>query len=151
MTKTFRSAAAFKTSLEARMRTQAAERGVPFQTLQLKLVMERLLARLFHEPSRMEVDAQVDFPPTRLPNTRSPRLPQVAPLVVSRSPERPANPLRESCKHYPHPCPTVPPSREMKVRSVKQTEKNLDQQLFGAVARKPGRIEITETTISYEV
>lgn len=51
MTKTFRSAAAFKTSLEARMRTQAAERGVPFQTLQLKFVMERLLARLFHEPN----------------------------------------------------------------------------------------------------
>lgn len=50
MTKTFRSAAAFKTSLEARMRTQAAERGVPLQTLQLKFVMERLLARLFHEP-----------------------------------------------------------------------------------------------------
>lgn len=33
------------------MRTQAAERGVPFQTLQLKFVMERLLARLFHKPN----------------------------------------------------------------------------------------------------
>lgn len=50
MTKTFRSAGAFKTSLEAHIRMQAAERGVPFQTLQLKFVMERLLARLFHEP-----------------------------------------------------------------------------------------------------
>ena len=41
--------------------------------------------------------------------------------------------------------------REMKARSVEQTQKNLDQQLFGAVVRKQGRIEITETTISYEV
>ncbi len=41
--------------------------------------------------------------------------------------------------------------QEMKARSVEQTMKNLDQQLFGAVALKPGRIEITETTISYEV
>jgi hypothetical protein len=41
--------------------------------------------------------------------------------------------------------------REMKVRSVEQTMKNMDQQLFGAVVLKPGRIEITETTISHEV
>lgn len=48
MPKEFKSAAAFKSSLEARMRARARERGVPFQTLQLKFVMERLLARLFH-------------------------------------------------------------------------------------------------------
>ena len=47
MAKEFKSAAAFKSSLEARMRSRAKERGVPFQTLQLKFVMERLLARLF--------------------------------------------------------------------------------------------------------
>jgi hypothetical protein len=50
MAKSFKSAAAFKTSLEARMRTRATERGVPLQTLQIKFVMERLLARLFHAP-----------------------------------------------------------------------------------------------------
>ena len=50
MAKEFKSATAFKNSLEARMRTRAKERGVPLQTLQLKFVMERLLARLFHPP-----------------------------------------------------------------------------------------------------
>ena len=50
MAKTFTSAAAFKTSLKARMRTRATESGVPLQTLQVKFVMERLLARLFHVP-----------------------------------------------------------------------------------------------------
>lgn len=50
MAKQFKTAAAFKTSLEAHLRTRAAERGVPFQTLQLKFVIERLLARLFHSP-----------------------------------------------------------------------------------------------------
>ncbi|MBX9622647.1 MAG: nucleotidyl transferase AbiEii/AbiGii toxin family protein [Gemmataceae bacterium] len=50
MTKAFKNPAAFKTSLEARLRTRAAGTGVPFQTLQLKFVMERLLARLFHSP-----------------------------------------------------------------------------------------------------
>jgi hypothetical protein len=50
MAKEFKSAAAFKTSLEARMRTRAKESGLPFQTLQLKFVIERLLARLFHAP-----------------------------------------------------------------------------------------------------
>ncbi len=49
MAKKFTSAAAFKTSLEARLRTRSQELSVPFQTLQLRLVMERLLARLFHE------------------------------------------------------------------------------------------------------
>jgi hypothetical protein len=48
MAKKFTSAAAFKTSLEARLRTHAQELSVPFQTIQLKFVIERLLARLFH-------------------------------------------------------------------------------------------------------
>jgi len=47
MAKKFTSAAAFKTSLEARLRTRAKEISLPFQTLQLKFVIERLLARLF--------------------------------------------------------------------------------------------------------
>lgn len=50
MAKEFKSATAFKSSLEARLRARARERGVPVQTLQLKFVMERLLARLFHPP-----------------------------------------------------------------------------------------------------
>ena len=49
MAKKFTSAAAFKSSLEARLRTRAQELSIPFQTLQLKFVMERLLARLFRE------------------------------------------------------------------------------------------------------
>lgn len=48
MAKKFTSASAFKTSLEARLRTRAHELSLPFQTLQLKFVIERLLARLFH-------------------------------------------------------------------------------------------------------
>lgn len=48
MAKRFTTAAAFKASLEAHLRTRAAERAVPFSTLQLKFVIERLLARLFH-------------------------------------------------------------------------------------------------------
>jgi hypothetical protein len=48
MPKIFRSASAFKTSLEARLRARATANGLPLQTLQLKFVMERLLARLFH-------------------------------------------------------------------------------------------------------
>lgn len=47
MAKSFASPASFKTSLEARLKTVAAERGLPINTLRLKLVMERLLARLF--------------------------------------------------------------------------------------------------------
>lgn len=50
MAKEFKSAAAFKSSLEARLRARARELGVPVQTLQLKFVMERLLARLFDPP-----------------------------------------------------------------------------------------------------
>jgi len=47
MAKSFATPAAFKASLEARIRTIAAERGIPINTLRLKLVIERLLARLF--------------------------------------------------------------------------------------------------------
>jgi hypothetical protein len=50
MVKRFGSAAAFKASLEAQLRQRAAERQVPLTTLQLKLVIERLLARLFRDP-----------------------------------------------------------------------------------------------------
>jgi hypothetical protein len=48
----FGSASAFKAALEARLRKMSQESGIPFSTLQLKFVMERLLARLFRvEPS----------------------------------------------------------------------------------------------------
>jgi Nucleotidyl transferase AbiEii toxin, Type IV TA system len=50
MARKFGSAAAFKTSLESHLRKRAEERKVPLSTLQLKFVMERLLARLFHNP-----------------------------------------------------------------------------------------------------
>jgi|SRR6185312_1707249 len=49
MAKQFRTAAAFKASLEAHLRARADVLGVPFSTLQLKFVIERLLARLFRE------------------------------------------------------------------------------------------------------
>jgi hypothetical protein len=51
MARHFGSAAAFKASLEAHLRKLAAERNAPLSTLQLKLVIERLLARLFHAPN----------------------------------------------------------------------------------------------------
>ena len=47
MAKSFATSAAFKTSLEARLKLLAAQRGIPLNTLRLKLVIERLLARLF--------------------------------------------------------------------------------------------------------
>lgn len=47
--KRFATAAAFKASLEERLRREAVIRCVPLNTLRLKLVMERLLARLFAE------------------------------------------------------------------------------------------------------
>lgn len=47
MAKSFATPAAFKASLEARIKTIAAQRGIPINTLRLKLVIERLLARLF--------------------------------------------------------------------------------------------------------
>jgi hypothetical protein len=49
MAKAFGSAAAFKASLEAHLRKRAGQRKVPLSTLQLKFVIERLLARLFRE------------------------------------------------------------------------------------------------------
>jgi hypothetical protein len=51
MAKTFKTAAAFKTSLEAHLRNTAQSRGLPFTTMQLKFVLERLLARLFFNES----------------------------------------------------------------------------------------------------
>ncbi len=51
MARHFGSAAAFKASLEAHLRKLAGERTTPLSTLQLKLVIERLLARLFREPN----------------------------------------------------------------------------------------------------
>jgi hypothetical protein len=50
MARKFGSAAAFKTSLEAHLRKRAEQRKVPLSTLQFKFVIERLLARLFHNP-----------------------------------------------------------------------------------------------------
>lgn len=49
MARNFGSASAFKTALEARLRKRSQEQGLPFSTLQLKFVIERLLARLFRE------------------------------------------------------------------------------------------------------
>ena len=50
MAKSFTDPIAFKTSLEARLRTLAVQRGIALNTLRLKLVIERLLARLFAQP-----------------------------------------------------------------------------------------------------
>ena len=50
MPKNFKTAAAFRQALEQRLKTTAAARGVPRNTLRLKLIIERLLARLFAEP-----------------------------------------------------------------------------------------------------
>src|SRR5260370_42246704 len=50
MARQFGSAAAFKASLETHLRKRAEERKIPLSTLQLKLVIERLLARLFRNP-----------------------------------------------------------------------------------------------------
>src|SRR5947208_9271483 len=51
MARRFGSAAAFKASLEAHLRKLAGGRNTPLSTLQLKFVIERLLARLFRDPS----------------------------------------------------------------------------------------------------
>jgi predicted nucleotidyltransferase component of viral defense system len=48
--RTFASPGDFKRSLEDRLRSAAAERGVSLDSIRLKLVMERLLARLFEQP-----------------------------------------------------------------------------------------------------
>jgi hypothetical protein len=50
MARRFRSAAAFKASLEANLKKIALERKTPYSTLQLEFVIERLLARLFRDP-----------------------------------------------------------------------------------------------------
>jgi hypothetical protein len=47
MARTFGSPTAFRQALEQRLHNLATERGVPLNTLRLKLVLERLLARLF--------------------------------------------------------------------------------------------------------
>lgn len=52
MAKTFKTAAAFRTSLEQRLKQLAAARGVALNGLRLKVVIERLLARLFAEPEQ---------------------------------------------------------------------------------------------------
>jgi hypothetical protein len=49
MARKFGSAAAFKAALEARLRKKSEEQGVPLSTLQLKFMIERLLARLFRD------------------------------------------------------------------------------------------------------
>ncbi len=51
MARTFSSPAAFRQALERRLKTLAEERAVPLNTLRLKLLIERLLARLFARPS----------------------------------------------------------------------------------------------------
>lgn len=51
MTHSYASAAAFLQALEVRLRSVALERGTHIQGLRLKVAIERLLARLFHEPS----------------------------------------------------------------------------------------------------
>jgi hypothetical protein len=50
MTRSYPNAAAFRQALEARLRTVAQQRAVQIQGLRLKAAIERLLARLFHEP-----------------------------------------------------------------------------------------------------
>ena len=50
MARQYGSAASFKAALEAHLRKRAGQRSVPLRTLQLKLVIERRLARLFREP-----------------------------------------------------------------------------------------------------
>jgi hypothetical protein len=50
MARRFDNPAAFRQALEQRLRTTAEERGVDLNSLRLKLLIERLLARLFAEP-----------------------------------------------------------------------------------------------------
>jgi len=50
MARTYSSPAAFRQALERRLKTLAEERNVPLNTLRLKLLIERLLARLFAQP-----------------------------------------------------------------------------------------------------
>ena len=50
MARTFNTPAAFRQALERRLKTLAEERAAPLNTLRLKLLIERLLARLFARP-----------------------------------------------------------------------------------------------------
>lgn len=50
MTRSYATAAAFRTALEARLRNIAQERCVQIQGLRLKVAIERMLARLFRDP-----------------------------------------------------------------------------------------------------
>ncbi len=50
MSKHYATAAGFRQALEDRLRTEAGKRSVPINDLRQKLVMERLLARLFAAP-----------------------------------------------------------------------------------------------------
>ena len=51
MAKSFKTAADFRISLEQRLKQSAALRGLPLASLRLKVVIERLLARLFVTPA----------------------------------------------------------------------------------------------------
>jgi hypothetical protein len=51
MTRSYANAAAFRQALETRLRAVAQQRGVQIQGLRLKVAIERLLARLFHQPN----------------------------------------------------------------------------------------------------
>jgi len=51
MTTSYDNPESFRQALQARLRNVAADRGVSVQDLQLRFLMERLLARLFHEPA----------------------------------------------------------------------------------------------------
>jgi hypothetical protein len=51
MAKSFATPSAFRESLETRLKLLAGQRGIPMNTLRLKLIMERLLARLFALPN----------------------------------------------------------------------------------------------------
>ncbi len=51
MTRKFNDPIAFKQALADRLRTEATKRGVQLETLRTKLIIERLLARLFAQPN----------------------------------------------------------------------------------------------------
>jgi len=51
MTTSYDNPESFRQALQARLRNVAADRGVSVQDLQLRFLMERLIARLFHEPA----------------------------------------------------------------------------------------------------
>ncbi len=51
MSPAYESAEAFRQALTDRLRSEASRRGVPTETLRTKVFIERLLARLFHDPA----------------------------------------------------------------------------------------------------